>query len=113
MFDPISWIIIAATALAGTAVGYFWDEIKEWATQMLGYILDAINTAIEITSDATVYLVKQGSRFYKRVEVYVRNVYTNATTLRYKEEEIAEVPTEAEEQFRTKGNKLKVLQQAT
>ncbi|MBC1218737.1 hypothetical protein GNF10_30565 [Nostoc sp. UCD121] len=111
--DPITWAIIIGSALAGVAVGYFWDEIKEWASRMLGHILDAINTAIEITSDATVYLVKQGSRFYKRIEVYVRNVRSNATTLKYKEEEIAEVPADVEEQFRKKGNRVKVLQEAT
>jgi hypothetical protein len=113
MIDPISWaIIIVGSAVAGAAIGYFWDEIKEWATRMLGYILDSINRAIELTSDATVYLVKQGARFYKRIEVYVRNSYSNLTTLKYKEEEVAEVPAEIEAQFKTK-NKVKIMQEAT
>ena len=110
--DPISWAIIIGSALAGVTVGYFWDEIQEWASRMLGYILDSINRAIELTSDATVYLVKQGARFYKRIEVYVRNRNSGATTLKYREEEVAEVPAEVEDQFR-RNDKIKVMQQAT
>ncbi|TAF05895.1 MAG: hypothetical protein EAZ77_13285 [Nostocales cyanobacterium] len=110
--DPISWAIIIGSFLAGAAVGYFWDEIKEWASRMLGYILDAVNIAIELTSDATVYLVKKGARFYKRIEVFVRNRYSNMTTLKYREEEVAEVPAEVEEQFK-RNDKVKVMQQAT
>jgi hypothetical protein len=112
VFDPISWAIIIGSALAGGAIGYFWDEIKEWASRMLGYILDSINRAIELTSDATVYLVKQGARFYKRIEVYVRNSYSNLTTLKYKEQEVSEVPPEVEAQFKSK-NKVKIMQEAT
>jgi hypothetical protein len=88
--DPISWAIIIGSFFAGAAVGYFWDEITEWANRMLGYILDSINIAIEVTSDATVYLVKQGARFYKRIEVYVRNRNSGVTTLKYKEEEVGQ-----------------------
>jgi hypothetical protein len=110
--DPISWAIIIGSALAGFTVGYFWDEIQEWANRMLGYILDSINRAIELTSDATVYLVKQGALFYKRIEVYVRNRNSGVTTLKYREEEVAEVPAEVEDQFR-RNDKIKVMQQAT
>lgn len=64
--DPITWgIVIVGSFFTGVAVAVFWDEIKEWATRMLGYILDAINAALEVTSDAVVYLVKEGTRVYK------------------------------------------------
>jgi hypothetical protein len=110
--EPITWVIIISSVFAGFTVGYLWDEIKEWASRMLGYILDSINIAIELTSDATVYLVKQGARFYKRIEVYVRNRNSGVTTLKYKEEEVAEVPAEVEDQFR-RNDKIKVMQQTT
>ncbi|MDJ0600738.1 MAG: hypothetical protein QNJ37_18065 [Crocosphaera sp.] len=112
--DPftISWLI--GSFIAGAAIGYFWDEIKEWATQVISNILDSINRAIEITSDAMVYLVKQGSRVYERVEIYVRNRMTGETKLRYKEKEIprSDIPDEVEEQFKQKS-KVPVLQYET
>lgn len=78
----IDWIIICAAAFsAGATVGYFWDEITQWATRAIGYILDRINRAIQVTSDAIVYLVKEGRRYYKKVEVYARNIYNESTQL--------------------------------
>ncbi|MCM0591767.1 MAG: hypothetical protein HEQ35_22765 [Gloeotrichia echinulata IR180] len=112
--DPITWAIIIGSALVGAGVGYFWDEIKEWATRMLGYILDAINTAIEVTSDAVVYLVKEGSRVYQRMEVYVRNVRNGSTRLEYRQKEIprAEVPNDLNAQLDAKM-KVKLMQNPT
>jgi phosphoribosylaminoimidazole-succinocarboxamide synthase len=97
--DPITWAIIIGSALAGAAVGYFWDEIKEWATRMLGYILDALNKMFEEALKATVFLVKSGTRFYKKLEVIVRNTATGKYFSRYKEEEISEY--ELEEKLRS------------
>jgi hypothetical protein len=110
--DPISWMIIGF--LVGGAVGYFWDEIKEWATRVLGYILDAINYALEVTSDAITYLVQEGTRVYKRVEVYVRNVRTGGTRLEYRQEQISsyDIPDDLKAQLDRK-QKLKLLQQST
>lgn len=114
--DPITWAIIgfAAGAVTGATVGYFWDEIKEWASRMLGYILDAINYAVEVTSDALVYIVKEGSRIYKEIEVFSRNIYTGATTRHVKREEISphQVPSDMEEQLKAKS-KVKIMQQKT
>jgi hypothetical protein len=108
----IVWLL--AGFAAGAAVGYFWDEIKEWATRALGYIFDAINWAIEVTSDAITYLVKQGNRIYKRIEVYVRNVYTGATRLEFRQQEISphELPENIKDQLNTK-QKLKLMQSET
>jgi len=112
--DPISWAIIIGSFFAGAAVGYFWDEIQEWASQMLGYILDAVNTAIEVTSDAIVYLVKEGSRIYQTMEVFVRNVRTGSTRLESRKQEIprSKVPDDINAQLEAKM-KLKLMQQAT
>ena len=101
--DPITWAIIgfAAGAFTGATVGYFWDEIKEWASRMLGYILDAINYAVEVASDALVYIVKEGTRIYKEIEVFSRNIYTGATTRHVKREEIPpnQVPSDMNKQL--------------
>ncbi|MFM6081884.1 MAG: hypothetical protein ACKPCI_25795 [Dolichospermum sp.] len=112
--DPISWAIIIGSFIAGASVGYFWDEITEWANRMLGYILDSINRAIEVTSDAAVYLVREGSRVYKKVEVYVRNIHTLVTSIKQREEEISpyDLPDEINEQLNRK-TKLKLMQQQT
>lgn len=87
--DPISWALIIAGAFgAGVAFGYFWDDITAWASRMLNRILNAINRAVEVVSNALVYLVKRGTRIYKRVEVFVRNVFNNRNYIRNQEEEI-------------------------
>jgi len=97
--DPI-WIILVF--IAGAAVGRFWKEIKEWANRALGYILDGINRATEVTSDAIVYLVKEGTRrIYKKMEVWVKDIYTKEIKPKYKEESISrsEVPDEIKAQL--------------
>jgi hypothetical protein len=112
--EPITWVIIIGSALAGFTVGYLWDEIQEWASRMLGYILDAINYAIEVTSDALVYIVKEGTRIYKEIEVFSRNIYTGATTRHVKREEISpnQVPSKMEELLNERM-KVKILEQQT
>lgn len=112
--EPITWVIIISSVFAGFTVGYLWDEIKEWASRMLGYILDAINYAIEVTSDALVYIVKEGTRIYKEIEVFSRNIYTGATTRHVKREEISpnQVPSEMDELLNEKM-KVKIMQQQT
>jgi hypothetical protein len=112
--DPITWAIIIGGALAGFTVDNFWDEIKEWASRMLGYILDVINHDVEVTSDALVYIVKEGTRIYKEIEVFSRNIYTGATTRHVKREEISpnQVPPDIEEQLEAK-RKVQIMQQQT
>lgn len=99
--DPISWIVIGF--IIGAATGYFWDEIKAWFDRMLGYILDGINWAVEQASNAIAYLVKQGTRVYKKIEVVIRNLVTGKYFKRYKEEEISpyEVPEPTMNQLST------------
>ncbi|MBU7581939.1 MAG: hypothetical protein KAF91_03365 [Nostoc sp. TH1S01] len=112
--DPISWAIIIGSALAGAAVGYFWEDIKRWATQVLASILRTIDELIEVTSDAIVYLLEEGTRVYKRMEVYVRNVKTGATRREYRQQEVSryDIPDELNEQLERK-RQLKIMQQAT
>lgn len=107
MITGFEWIIISGITsfFAGVAVAAFWDNIKAWASRMLGYILDAVNWAIEVTfDDAITSLVKVGYRYYKSVEVWVRNIRSNKTERRFKKEEVppAAIPAEIEEQLNQK-----------
>jgi uncharacterized protein YdeI (YjbR/CyaY-like superfamily) len=112
--DPITWVIIIGSFLARSTVGYFWDEIREWASRMLGYILDAINDAIEVRSDAVVYLVKEKTLIYRQIEVLSRHIYTGATTRHVKREEITrdQIPSDLNNQLDEKM-RLKLMQQQT
>lgn len=112
--DPLTWTFIIGSFLAGAAVGYFWDEIKAWTERAVKAILDAINYAIEVTSRAIIYLVKQGGRYYKRAEVYVRNIYSKSTRLDSRQEEIAEedIPAELLEELEYK-EKIELARQST
>ncbi|MBF2056189.1 MAG: hypothetical protein IGQ45_02970 [Cyanobacterium sp. T60_A2020_053] len=58
-------------ALVGAAITYFWDSIREWASRMLDYILNGINQAVEVTSQAIVSLIKNGDSIFKLIKVYV------------------------------------------
>jgi hypothetical protein len=106
--DPITWVIIAGSfavgALTGAVVVTFWDEIKEWASRMLGYILDGINETLEVTSDALVYLVLEGSRLYKEIEVFSQNIYDNTTKRNTRREQVTpdKVPLGFQEQLAEK-----------
>ena len=111
--DPLTLtLIIGGSVVAGAAVGYFWEEIEAWAERAVKAILDAINSAIEVTSRAIIYLLKEGRRYYKRAEVYSRNIYNKKTRLLYKQEEIADVdiPEDVLKELDEK-QKLKVAQQ--
>ena len=96
-FDPISWAIIGFVVGALTAT--FWDEIREWATRGLQAILVTLVLAATVISDSVVYLVRQGSRIYKKLEVFSRNIYTNVTKRHEKMEEVSSVPAEFDEQL--------------
>ena len=112
--DPITWTIIGLSFFGGGAVGYFWDEITAWANRVVRYIIDTVNHAIEVTSDAIVYLVREGQRYYKLVEVYVMNVRTDEVRIESRKEEISkdQVPQEQDEQLKRK-QKLKLMQYET
>ena len=100
---------------AGVTVNRFWKQIKEWADLALGYILNGINKAVEVTSDAFVYLVKEGTRLVvKRMIVGVQNIYTNENRSEKREEEISrsELPDEIKAQLEQRAQmKLMQLQQ--
>lgn len=104
--DIILWAV--AAGIAGFAVGYFWDEIKAWATQAVRAILNGINWAVEVTSDALTYLVRQGTRIYKKVEVYVKNVASGGIRREYRQELIpeTEIPGDILSQLNAKGQLL-------
>jgi hypothetical protein len=72
------------------------------------------STSIEVTSDALVYIVKEGTRIYKEIEVFSRNIYTGATTRHVKREEISpnQVPSKMEELLNERM-KVKILEQQT
>jgi hypothetical protein len=109
MIDPFSLtLIFFAGAVAGAAVASFWEEIKAWAVPAIGYIIDTIDWAVEVTSDAYVYVLKQGTRIYKRSEVFVRNVITGGTRAEYRQEEISQydMPDEARAELDHKQKKL-------
>ncbi|OIP72376.1 MAG: hypothetical protein AUK43_03955 [Oscillatoriales cyanobacterium CG2_30_40_61] len=104
MLFVIDWIFIAAAALVGVGVGYFWDEIVAWANRVIGYLLAGINRAIEVTSDAIVYLVREGKRYYQKVEIFARNIYTKVTHLFSDQKEIhqSDIPEDLKEQLERK-----------
>lgn len=105
-----------AGAIVGGLVIAFWDEIKEWAQNLLGYVISAMNTALEVISDAYIYIVKQSTHYYKRFEVYKRNLQTNKYESHIEQKEISEseVPDEIKEQLEMRGkDKIKIMQRAT
>ncbi len=103
--DPITWTIIGLSFFGGAAVGYFWDDITAWFTRVIESLLDLINRAVEVTSDAIVYLVKKGKRIYKRVEIFARNIYDKTIRLLSDQEEIdpLDVPQDLEDQLEYKA----------
>ena len=119
----VEWIILAkvvgsvlAGAAAGATVAVFWDEIKAWASRALGYILDAINWALEVTSDAITSLMRRGTRYYVRTEVYARNISSGNYRNVYKEKEVpgVDVPDEFKQQIKNKTDgKLRMMQRRT
>jgi hypothetical protein len=77
----IVWVLVgvAAGAVIGAAVTYFWDEIKAWANQAMNKILDGLNLAILLISEGIVYFVEEGGILYKLLKVYIQNVHTRQT----------------------------------
>ncbi|MBS9382737.1 MAG: hypothetical protein HEQ24_00230 [Dolichospermum sp. BR01] len=115
--DPITWVILIGGFLTGILFRHFWKEIKYWATVALLSILDGINKAIEVTSDAFVYLIKEGDKIYEQMEVYVQNYKNSNTeqaTLEVVKQEVktSDIPPEILKQLQEK-RRVKVLQQQT
>ncbi len=117
--EPITWVVvIGGTFLLGAAVGYFWDDIKAWLTRVTKNLLDSIDKTIDVLSEAIVYLVRENKRFYKRVEIYVRNKINKSTGknrgILYEQEEIPEfdVPEDMKEPLYELG-KIQILRGTT
>lgn len=96
------WFIplILGTVVGGLVVG-FWDTIKQWAENILAFVIAAIRTAIEVISDALIFIVKIGDRYYKKFQAFVKNIETNKYESRIVKEEIpeSEIPDEIKEQL--------------
>ncbi len=111
-FPIIGWIILGF--ITGAAVSHFWKEIQQWATLTLSRLLDGLNKAIEVTSKAVVYLIKQGAYIYKMVQVHSQNIQNNQIT-KYQPMEVVppqEVPDDIMKELNQK-TQLRVMEQAT
>lgn len=108
MLFVIDWVIVGASFLVGAAVGaaivYFWDEIKAWVNRVVGYILDAINYAIEVISDIIVSLIEEGNKYYREAKAYVMNAFTGEVRIECRRQQIpqSEIPDEYLEQLNRK-----------
>jgi hypothetical protein len=112
MLFVIDWIIVGASFLVGAATGvtiaYFWDEITAWANRVVGYIIDAINYAIEVISDIIVSLKKEGNKYYREAKAYVMNAFTGEVRMESRRQQISEseIPNEYLEQLQRKRELL-------
>lgn len=95
-------------ALAGATVAYFWDDIKEWASNAIRSILRRINQALNAVSDAIIYLSKQAGRIYKKIAFYSREIYSGVMRKHERAEEISsyDIPEEMLEQLNTRTEVL-------
>lgn len=112
------WIVLPfiTGAVVGGFVIHFWDKIKQWAENLLGYVIAGIDTALEVISDALIYIVKQGARYYKRFQVYKQNIKTKRMESYIEQKEILsdDIPDELKEQLDERvDNKLKIMQHTT
>ncbi len=101
MITGLEWVIIGFFVGAATAV--FWDEITAWASKIWRFIVDAINTAIEVVSSALVYLINEAGSFYKQVKVYVMNKF-GKVRLETRRQEISrfEIPSDVLQELERK-----------
>jgi hypothetical protein len=101
--DPISLtLIFFLGAAAGGTAASFWKEIKAWAVRAIGNIIDAIDWTFEVASDAYVYLLKEGARYYTSVEVYLRNAIGGSQTV-YRRKEVSPFGMSDEERAKVDG----------
>ncbi|WP_054469983.1 hypothetical protein [Planktothricoides sp. SR001] len=112
MLFVIDWVIVGASFLVGAVTGvtiaYFWDEIKAWANRVVGYILDAVNHAIEVISDIIVSLIKEGNKYYREAKAYVMNAYTGEVRIEGRRQQIdqSQIPDEYLEDLKRKAAML-------
>jgi hypothetical protein len=72
---PIPFLVwIVAAAVAGIAVGYFWEDvIKPWAIKAAGKILDYIDSSLKYFSEGVVFLTKKGQDYVAKLKVYTQD----------------------------------------
>ena len=114
-----TWLLLIGVGGIGGILGgiivHFWEKIKEWASIALKHILRAIDWAVKVASDAVVFLVKRGYTYYKRLEVWVRDIYSGDIVPIYEEQPISidEIPQDVLDQLKNRAEaKLRVLQQS-
>lgn len=59
--------------LIGGAVAYFWDDIKNWISRVFDAIVATLNSFIEWAVEGIAFIVEEGGKYYKAVQVLVRN----------------------------------------
>jgi hypothetical protein len=102
MYHIAGWIIAGLVGAAiGGAVVYFWDDLKEWANRMLGYILDAIDWALQKASDAITYIVTRAGRYYREIRVWIKNRRTGKVVVESRTEQVDrdEIPVDIQRQL--------------
>jgi len=113
MYHIAGWIIAGLIGAAiGGAVVYFWDDLKEWANRMLGYILDAIDWALQKASDAITYIVRKVGAFFRQVKVWIKDRRTGTVKVVTKTEQItntSDIPYEIRQQLLYDGDEVDVM----
>ena len=92
---------ILTTAVAGTLIYIFREELKEWASEAIKRILEEINKAVYFASQSIVYLIKQGRRYFKEVRTYLKQRQINKYEIERVREPIAleDIPEDVIEDF--------------
>ncbi len=93
------FFIFAAAAIAGTTIAIFWEELEKWFVGAVGSIIDSINKAIEVTSDAYASLIKEGYHYFKEVRVFSRDTKTGINRSNCRREEVVNLPPEVQAQL--------------
>jgi hypothetical protein len=103
---PIPVLIwIVAAALAGTAVGYFWEDvIRPWAIRAAENILDSIDLSLKSFTKGVTSLTTKGRKYLKNLTVYTRDKRTGVvgaitTTQELSDDEINKLPNDIREEL--------------
>jgi hypothetical protein len=104
----IDWTILINLANS------FGNAIKNWANSVVDKILGRIDKAIEVASDAIVYLIKENNRYYKEVKVYMMNIGSREVRFEIQKEviQLSEIPEDIRKQLEERCE-LKLMQMKT
>ncbi len=113
MLEQIIWLAVGAI-IGAAAYAAFREKIQEWATRVVGFLLDTINAFVEVTSNALVYLIREGNKYYTEARLFVKNTSNNTNRMESKRQEIKEsdIPQEQLAIMKKKEEDL-LLQQKT